>query len=156
LRRFQGTFFPSGLILAVTFAGSLGYAFPESPTLLMIASFAPAWFALVLFLGTVISLQVKRQERLSARRKRMTEFSPLFVRLQQNYGLTYQEARICEELHAGRTSLEIRERLNIHPSTFKVHKKRIYAKTIEKSMRAPSNARDKWQKLDRWLKNLAG
>ncbi len=58
---------------------------------------------------------------------------PIYNRLTQDFLLTHQEAKICELVYKGKTNNEIVSILNILPSTIKVHRKSIYAKTIDKS-----------------------
>lgn len=78
---------------------------------------------------------------------------PLFVRLQNEYGLTYQEARICEELRRGLPRAEILARLAITSGTFRNHLSEIYRKTVDRVETPAATSRDKWQRLTVFLHN---
>lgn len=80
-------------------------------------------------------------------------FTPLFVRLQREYRLTYQEARICCELQAGRTRAELSARLNVAPGTLKNHLLSIYRKTLHREGQGES--REQLQRLTVFLHRLA-
>ena len=78
----------------------------------------------------------------------------LFARLQTEYGLTYQEARICEALHAGQRRSDLVSELGISDGTFRNHLREIYRKTVD-LVEGPSEvSRDKLQRLTVFLKKL--
>ncbi|TGM60251.1 PAS domain-containing protein [Leptospira adleri] len=78
----------------------------------------------------------------------------LFPKLQKEYGLTYQEAKICELLVAGQTRESLVQQLGVHSGTLKNHLKAIYRKTIEKDLAEPGQGRDKLQRLTVFLIRL--
>ncbi|AYV56486.1 PAS domain-containing protein [Leptospira kmetyi] len=78
----------------------------------------------------------------------------LFPKLQKEYGLTYQEAKICELLVAGQTRDNLVRQLGVHSGTLKNHLKAIYRKTIEKDLEEPGQGRDKLQRLTMFLIRL--
>ncbi len=79
---------------------------------------------------------------------------PLFVRLQNEYRLTYQEARICEDLARGLPRAEIIRRLAISDGTFRNHLSEIYRKTIDPIDPPEKSSRDRWQRLTVFLHAL--
>ena len=81
--------------------------------------------------------------------------TPLFVRLQNEYELTYQEARICEEAYLGQPREAILEMLKITDGTFRNHLSEIYRKTIDPVEATTSARRDKWQRLTVFLHKIA-
>ncbi|EMJ91720.1 PAS domain S-box protein [Leptospira alstonii serovar Sichuan str. 79601] len=70
----------------------------------------------------------------------------LLPQLQKEYGLTCQEAKICERLVAGQTRACLIQQLGVHSGTLKNHLKAIYRKTIEKDLAQPGQGRDKLQR----------
>ncbi|MCG6166772.1 PAS domain-containing protein [Leptospira sp. FAT2] len=78
----------------------------------------------------------------------------LFPKLQKEYGLTYQEAKICDLLVAGQTRESLVRELGVHSGTLKNHLKAIYRKTIEKDLAEPGQGRDKLQRLTMFLIRL--
>ncbi|RHX85080.1 PAS domain-containing protein [Leptospira stimsonii] len=78
----------------------------------------------------------------------------LFPKLQKEYGLTYQEAKICELLVAGQTRESLVQQLGVHSGTLKNHLKAIYRKTIERDLSEPGQGRDKLQRLTVFLIRL--
>ncbi|MBM9576321.1 PAS domain S-box protein [Leptospira sp. 201903070] len=78
----------------------------------------------------------------------------LFPKLQKEYGLTYQEAKICELLVAGQTRESLVQQLGVHSGTLKNHLKAIYRKTIERDLAEPGQGRDKLQRLTVFLIRL--
>ncbi|WP_017852826.1 PAS domain-containing protein [Leptospira interrogans] len=78
----------------------------------------------------------------------------LFPQLQREYGLTCQEAKICERLVAGQTRACLIQQLGVHSGTLKNHLKAIYRKTIEKDLPQPGQGRDKLQRLTMFLIRL--
>ncbi|EKR64618.1 MULTISPECIES: PAS domain-containing protein [Leptospira] len=78
----------------------------------------------------------------------------LFSQLQKDYGLTCQEAKICERLVAGQTRASLIQQLGVHSGTLKNHLKAIYRKTIEKDLAQPGQGRDKLQRLTMFLIRL--
>lgn len=79
---------------------------------------------------------------------------PLFLQLQSDYTLTYQEATLCELLIAGCSRNEISRRMDISANTLKVHLSAVYRKTIDKENMVPSATREKLQRLTVFLHDL--
>jgi len=90
------------------------------------------------------------------RRTYDTNSSPMhiFIKLQNDFGLTYQEANICELLLRGETKLDILSKLKITNGTMRNHLSEIYSKTIDLFTAEVSKDRDKLQKLTVFLGNL--
>ena len=79
---------------------------------------------------------------------------PLFVRLQEKYELTYQEALICEMLARGTRRAEVQKALEITTGTLKNHFTSIYSKTIDFLEENEAVSRDKLQRLTVFLNAL--
>ncbi|MCB1171276.1 MAG: hypothetical protein KDK25_13110, partial [Leptospiraceae bacterium] len=75
-----------------------------------------------------------------------TGFRPIFVVLQRDYGLTYQEARICEMLLEGLGRPKIEKALDIGGGTLRNHLTSIYGKTIDIEEPESEQSRDKLQR----------
>ncbi|TGK36428.1 PAS domain S-box protein [Leptospira gomenensis] len=78
----------------------------------------------------------------------------LFPKLQRDFGLTYQEAKICDLLVEGQTRENLVKQLGVHAGTLKNHLKSIYRKTIERNLAEPGQGRDKLQRLTLFLIRL--
>jgi hypothetical protein len=83
----------------------------------------------------------------------VNDYRPLFIKLQTKFGLTYQEARICCDISAGKDRSAIRRDYNIAETTLKSQLSSIYRKTIERT-RAKGERRDKMQRLTIFLRDL--
>ncbi|MDH5718745.1 MAG: response regulator [Spirochaetia bacterium] len=74
----------------------------------------------------------KDKEPEYSKQKEENQFSEsLFINLQREYGLTYQEASICVKIFEGLTREELTSHFNIMPATLKHHLKYIFSKTID-------------------------
>ncbi len=79
---------------------------------------------------------------------------PLFVILQNDYELSYQEARICELLLEGLDRHQIESRLGVGGGTLRNHLTSIYGKTIDIQEPSSEQSRDKLQRLTVFLSRI--
>ncbi|MCR9143719.1 MAG: hypothetical protein NXI24_15840 [bacterium] len=90
----------------------------------------------------------------NARPANRNDDRPLFVKLQSDYGLTYQEAVICTQLHEGLRRSAIVTKLGVTNGTFRNHLSEVYRKTVDAIETPALRSRDKLQRLTVFLKNL--
>ena len=81
-------------------------------------------------------------------------FRPIFVLLQEDYELTYEQARICEMLLDGLDRNQMEKRLSVGSGTFRNHLTSIYSKTIDIEDPGAEQSRDKLQRLTVFLSRL--
>ncbi|MCB1139315.1 MAG: hypothetical protein KDK23_11190 [Leptospiraceae bacterium] len=86
--------------------------------------------------------------------RKSSDFRPVFVVLQSDYDLTYQEARICELVLEGMGRPRIETALGIGGGTLRNHLTSIYGKTIDIEEPESELSRDKLQRLTVFLSRL--
>jgi len=79
---------------------------------------------------------------------------PLFVILQTDFSLTYQQAQICVALSEGKSRITISEELGISSNTLKKHLSEIYHKTINLTDNQTIPSQEKLQKLTIFLNEI--
>jgi len=77
------------------------------------------------------SNKVYRETKQESDIKKRRQSESLFVNLQREYGLTYQEASICAMIYEGLNRTDLMSHFNITPATLKSHFKSIFSKTID-------------------------
>ncbi len=82
------------------------------------------------------------------------EDRPLFTVLQTRFGLSYQQARICELVDAGKSRPAIRESLGITDGTLRNHLSHIYELLLDENEPESRGAGDRLQRLTVFLRDL--
>ena len=86
---------------------------------------------------------------------RASAVRPLFVRLQTEFGLTYQQARICCELAEGNSRSDVRIKLGVTDGTLRNHLQEIYARILDEND-SSRRGKDRLQRLTVFLHRLSG
>ncbi len=81
-------------------------------------------------------------------------YRPVFVVLQSDFELSYQEARICELILEGLGRVEIESKLGVGAGTLRNHLTSIYGKTIDIYEPGAEKSRDKLQRLTIFLSRI--
>lgn len=92
--------------------------------------------------------------RAAASVKTMRDDRPLFTLLQTRYGLSYQQARICELVDAGRSRPDIRASLGITDGKLRNHFSHIYELLLDETEPESRGAGDRLQRLTVFLRDL--
>lgn len=133
----------------------LAFLLPAQAIATGLAGAITAFVALLAFQRWFVSIPAGGASGTRQARSSGFDDRPLFAKLQTDYGLTYQEATICAQLHEGVRRAAIVAKLGVTDGTFRNHLSEIYRKTVDEVEVPARGSRDKLQRLTVFLKNLA-